>query len=1222
MRRDVQLYIQKTNQFYSSVAETNEVDDGNFVNGTTYWNETSGVSYSVGQATVKTTTTSGTQYVDQNIGYDTTSEYRVTGDVYCPPIATNLQRYSELLNAPTWIKINSTITADVSTAPDGALTADRITASAGTSYLYDVHAISPNTEYVLSAYVKAGTSSLVEIDLWDNVGSFQGRGRLNMSTLALTNTIGDVSYEDAGSGWYRLVIKFTSSSSLGSSYLRMFERGGVTGSFLYIWGVQLEQGNAVTDHIPTSNFAVTRDFTSYKVQLEDDNGGLGGLLSANTEFTLQEGFNRFSFDFTPNGNSNILRIKSGSTANYYFGVSNVELRKLSDPYEEHENVKVDLFDFEDINITDKIQDVRDISKIFTEFSQQFTVPASKTNNMLFSHFYNADVVSGFDQRIKHKAFIKIGGGDYKEGRVSLTGSSMKNGMPYSYNIVFYGKTVELKDLIGDDELRDLSGTLLDNFSFPYSDSVVLDGFTNGFNYNEGLEELDLVTLNSDGNPDVFFPFISADSYYFYDSNDGSNPKDRVDSRNIYPSATTSPKGLYYKDLKPAIKVKYIIRAIQEKYGFEFSDDFFNENNEQYEKLSLLLHKEKGDIGNQIDEDVKTINFSDLESTSAADFRGKYSLPPNDVLNEVDFPLNDDIIMWSRSRGISADEDGIPSGFFVSDSVNSHKITFDVEVVGSGEYSVEIFDANNNKDSFKKIVYASGNYSNFDWEIPASEPEVNGNTYRQSSENNHVKFGFNKPVIKVRTKGGISQFKITNLRVQKYKRSYWKGTTNLFFSGFERYTSTSRYDFNGGAFYSYSTGGVDGLSLTSQMPKIKVLEFLTGIFKTFNLTAYNVKDDGLDYNSGKIRVRTLDSYYFDGSSHDITEYVDTDSVQVDRNNLYSSIEFKYDKHKTFAALEALERTGDEFGYELLNNLNKNIYNPLAFDGGSYVVKLPFEKVMYERMNDQAQENFILPLQWGWLTNRDENPITTKPILFYAEAVTTNTDLDYNSNAVNLLFDGSVYDKKGNLVSANYTTTPNYIRPKNSLGVNGKSLNFGSEYDEWYVWEGLGSNELSLFNTYYRRYLLQIYDRQSRIVKVKANLPISIVTKLKMNDVVIISGRRYRLNSLQMNLSTGNADLELMNDLAYSAFNISTPQIVPIVDNGGSLFIFKALTDDGYMSNIKWNVYVNGAYHDTYAHSAQISISSADFGAGTHTVFVSGTLNGQSSETSAEYTFTLT
>ena len=47
---------------------------------------------------------------------------------------------------------------------------------------------------------------------------------------------------------------------------------------------------------------------------------------------------------------------------------------------------VDLFEDETISVTSKIQDIRDISKVFTDFSQSFTLPASKKNNKIFKHF--------------------------------------------------------------------------------------------------------------------------------------------------------------------------------------------------------------------------------------------------------------------------------------------------------------------------------------------------------------------------------------------------------------------------------------------------------------------------------------------------------------------------------------------------------------------------------------------------------------------------------------------------------------------------------------------------------------------------------------------------------------------------------------------------------------------------------------------------------------------
>ena len=53
--------------------------------------------------------------------------------------------------------------------------------------------------------------------------------------------------------------------------------------------------------------------------------------------------------------------------------------------------RVDLFDFEAINLNQKIKDVRDIGKIFTDYSQSFKVPASPNNNKIFKHYYNYSI---------------------------------------------------------------------------------------------------------------------------------------------------------------------------------------------------------------------------------------------------------------------------------------------------------------------------------------------------------------------------------------------------------------------------------------------------------------------------------------------------------------------------------------------------------------------------------------------------------------------------------------------------------------------------------------------------------------------------------------------------------------------------------------------------------------------------------------------------------------
>ena len=71
-----------------------------------------------------------------------------------------------------------------------------------------------------------------------------------------------------------------------------------------------------------------------------------------------------------------------------------------------EGEQVEMFKDESVSLTQTIQNVKDISKIFADFSKTFTVPASKNNNKIFQHYYNY-AVKGFDAHTSKEARIEL-----------------------------------------------------------------------------------------------------------------------------------------------------------------------------------------------------------------------------------------------------------------------------------------------------------------------------------------------------------------------------------------------------------------------------------------------------------------------------------------------------------------------------------------------------------------------------------------------------------------------------------------------------------------------------------------------------------------------------------------------------------------------------------------------------------------------------------------------
>ena len=243
-----------------------------------------------------------------------------------------------------------------------------------------------------------------------------------------------------------------------------------------------------------------------------------------------------------------------------------------------QDTRVDLFQDETISITDSIQNVSDISKLFTPFSKQFNLPASQVNNKLFQHYYNFDIQNGFDARFTVSARIEINHTPFKSGKIRLNGVSMKDNLPHTYKVVFFGEPNSLKELFADEDLNALNP--LSTYDISYSNSDFLQAF------KVGLQSTGVDATNT-ANRNIVVPLILLKNYYTYNTG-STNQLHNVNFPVLQP------------DLKPAIKLKRIIEAIQTQYDitFNMSDSgsiktFFG--SDMFDELYLWLHREKSPI---------------------------------------------------------------------------------------------------------------------------------------------------------------------------------------------------------------------------------------------------------------------------------------------------------------------------------------------------------------------------------------------------------------------------------------------------------------------------------------------------------------------------------------------------------------------------------------------------------------------------------------------------
>jgi hypothetical protein len=335
--------------------------------------------------------------------------------------------------------------------------------------------------------------------------------------------------------------------------------------------------------------------------------------------------------------------------------------------------KLELFNDEQISVTSTVQNVQDISKTFTDFSQGFTIPANDHNNKILQHFYQSDVNSLIDYNIRLDSFIEIDLTFFRRGKLQIEKANLKNGRPESYSVTFYGDGRTLKDYFGEDLLSDLDYT---DYNHVYTGTEIANRISDGTNQY-----------------DVKYPLISSKRIWHYQSNyvNATTPNwldvTSISDNNIY--ATSG--AVKYNELFPAFRVSKIFKLIQAKYGVTFTGTFLQDD--RFTKL-FLYYKNKGEF-----EIVGKQHLVDIQSVSAP--TGLYDLSPyidtaNDTVTFTEIngvlthQLDIEILSLSTAATIYADV------FQNGNLLNS------VEISATGTYTLDIVNQTSGLNSVYQV----------------------------------------------------------------------------------------------------------------------------------------------------------------------------------------------------------------------------------------------------------------------------------------------------------------------------------------------------------------------------------------------------------------------------------------------------------------------------------------------------------------------------------------
>ncbi len=698
-----------------------------------------------------------------------------------------------------------------------------------------------------------------------------------------------------------------------------------------------------------------------------------------------------------------------------------------------EGQRLELFKDESVTITDSIKNVRDIEKVFTAFTQSFSIPASKTNNKIFKHYYNYNIDIGFDfdARKKVDAIIEVNNIPFRTGKIKLEGVDMKNNKPHTYRITFFGDIVELKDKLGEKKLSDLDLTAYN------------------LTYDEATVESKLTTAESSSNH-IIAPLITHSQRLFYDSDTASDVADSGDLH-YHSGGGQHVHGVKWNELKYAIRVNKIIEQIETDFGLSFSSDFFkNTSLEEFDHLFLWLHRKSGAV-----EDL-----SGSTTTFETIIDGWTPVTKTTIYNSFE------IVLTSTSCTVTFPTFGTTGG----GSTVSGLGTFNVALTTSDTDAYDIALLRDGTSVFNKTGHTG------DITISGTSTGSGTNAFTYAA--------------------GTYTVVITSTAQISFTNVIWNVEYHIPKKANLILSSTT-----GGATGAYNTNSSFTFNINKQIPDIKILDFLTGLFKTFNLTAF--------VQNGVIQVKPLDDFYTGTNTYDITEFVDVNSSKVDVALPFKEVRFKFKDTKTFLANKFSE----------LNNRN---WGETSYNEGQdlaekeYKIEVPFGHMLFERLNDVnggAQKD----IQIGYNVDSNQSPYLGSPLLFYVSRI--NTSGISFVDAVDL---NNVATSHKPITNVNCA----FNSPSFSSSANDFQLNFNTEQSEW---SGDTDFTDSLFVKYYQNYIKSVFNTKQRLTKLKAYLPMRILLNYGLGDRFIVAGNQYKINSISTNLLTGESNIELLNDL---------------------------------------------------------------------------------------------
>lgn len=296
----------------------------------------------------------------------------------------------------------------------------------------------------------------------------------------------------------------------------------------------------------------------------------------------------------------------------------------------------------------------------------------------------------------------------------------------------------------------------------------------------------------------------------------------------------------------------------------------------------------------------------------------------------------------------------------------------------------------------------------------------------------------------------------------------------------------------------SASAIDYFTTAAYMPTMKCVDFLNGILVTFNAVMY------FDLYDNKFYIKHREDWFNSGKEVDVTKEVDTSKSKIQPPTFYKQYGFTFAEGEDFLNLNYKDTNGRTYGGAF--------YDTGLYAGDVYENQNPFTPTIWTEVIQQNPNGSIA--------------VSSNVAAFFSvdrgfDKVDPGVRLMYYNGSNVASGTWKVVDVNG--ASAGNGTTYNFFTGYES--TDKVNLAYNEELD--FKASGGVLIQDSLYTNFFETYVQQIYNPDVRRLSIDAYIPYNKLKTIEVNDTLIISGVKYLIDSMKVDLTTNKAKLDLIN-----------------------------------------------------------------------------------------------